>query len=52
MPTAAKIGTAVIGLAMFTTAVLPDRQTAKIFDVVLKGFRGILATAMGTGQKV
>jgi hypothetical protein len=47
-----KIGTAIIGLAMFTTAVLPDRQTAKVFDVVHKGFRGILATAMGTGQRV
>lgn len=47
-----KIGTLVVGLAMFTTAVLPDRQTAKVFDVVFKGVRGILATAMGTGQKV
>lgn len=52
MNTGLKIGTAVIGLAMFTTAVLPDRQTAKVFDVVFKGIRGILATAMGTGQKV
>jgi hypothetical protein len=52
MPLGIKLGTAVIGLAMFTTAVLPDRQTAKVFDVVFKGVRGILATAMGTGLKV
>lgn len=48
----ARLGAGVIGLAMFTTAVLPDRQTAKVGQVIFDGIRGILATAMGTGKKV
>lgn len=47
-----KIATLVVGLAMFTTAVLPGRQTPAVFKTVFDGTRGILATAMGTGKQV
>lgn len=52
MPTAQKLGLALIGLATLTTAVLPGRQTAPVANAVFGGARGLLATAMGTGRQV
>lgn len=40
------------GIALATTLVLKDRQTAPILREGLGGFRGVLATAMGTGKQV
>jgi hypothetical protein len=42
----------VIGIAMVTTLVLPNRQTAKVMGATGGAARGVLATAMGTGKAV
>lgn len=48
MGTAEKLGMGIIGVAMVTTAILPDRQTAKVIDAIRKLFTISLGTAMGT----
>lgn len=52
MNTIQKSATAVIGIAMVTTLILPNRQTAQVIGAVRDLFRGTLATAMGTGKQV
>ncbi len=47
-----KIATLVIGVGMVTTLILPGRQTPAVIDAFARLFRGSLATAMGTGNKV
>lgn len=48
MGTLEKLGMGIIGVAMVTTALLPDRQTAAVLDAFRKLFTGSLGTAMGT----
>lgn len=48
MGTAERLGMGIIAVAMVTTALLPDRQTAKVVDAIRKLFTGSLGTAMGT----
>ncbi len=52
MSTAEKIAMGIIGVAMITTAVLPNRQTTQVINAFSNLFRGSLATAMGTGKQV
>ncbi len=47
MGTGERIALAIVGVGALTTAILPDRQTAKVIDAIRKLFRGGLATAMG-----
>lgn len=49
MTTVEKIALGIIGVAMATTLVLPDRQTAKVLGAVQGLFQGSLRTAM-TGR--
>ena len=42
----------VFAIGMATTLVLKDRQTAPILREGFGGFRGVLATVMGTGKQV
>ena len=46
-----KVLLAVVGVAMVTTATLPDRQTAKVIGAVSDFFRGSLATAMASPKR-
>jgi hypothetical protein len=46
-----KVLLAIVGVGMVTTAILPNRQTAKVIDAVRKLFTGSLATAMASGVK-
>lgn len=52
MSTIQKGMTALFGIALATTLLLPNRQTPAVANAFLGGFRGILATAMGTGKTV
>jgi len=52
MGTAEKVAMGIVGIAMVTTLILPDRQTPKVIDAFTRLFRGSLATAMGTGKRV
>lgn len=52
MNTFLRLGTLTIGLAMFTTAVLPGRQTDKVIDAAGRFVRGVLGTAMGTAKPI
>jgi len=45
-----KYAALIVGLAMATTLVLPDRQTAGVIESFGKAIRGILGTAMGTAK--
>lgn len=47
-----KVATWTIGLAMFTTAVLPGRTTDKVIDAAGRFVRGVLGTAMGTAKPI
>jgi hypothetical protein len=40
------------GLATITSLILPGRQTVPVLGTIFGGFRGILATGMGTGKAV
>lgn len=52
MNTVQKSVTAIIGIGMITTLILPGRQTALVINALTSLFRGSLATAMGTGKAV
>lgn len=52
MGAAEKIGMGIIGVAMITTAVLPDRKTAAVIDAIRKLFSGSLGVAMGTIKQI
>lgn len=52
MSLAQKIAMGVLGIALATTLLLPDRQTVPVLRTAAEGGRGILATAMGIGKKV
>jgi hypothetical protein len=43
---------AIIGLAMFTTAILPGRQTPQVFAAGGKAVSQVLGTAMGTAKAI
>lgn len=50
MSTVEKLGTAVIGLAMVTTLILPKRQTVPVINAVNNLIARTLGTAMGTAK--
>lgn len=52
MNTVQKSVTAIIGIALITTMILPNRQTPQVIGAFGSLFRGSLATAMGTGKAV
>jgi hypothetical protein len=52
MGTGEKIAMGIVSVAMITTLILPNRQTASVISAVTGLFRGSLATAMGTGKSV
>jgi len=52
MGTAEKVLMGIVGVAMVTTLILPRRQTPQVINSFFSGFRGSLATAMGTGKQV
>lgn len=45
-----KYAALIVGLAMVTTLILPDRKTSKVIDSFGKAAKGILGTAMGTAK--
>ena len=47
MSAAEKVGLAIVGVAMATTLVLPNRQTPVIIQRFLEGFGGVLRSATG-----
>jgi hypothetical protein len=47
-----KVALAIVGVALVTTLVLPNRQTPKVIGATGTAFRQSLATAMGTGKRV
>jgi hypothetical protein len=47
-----RIALAIVGVALVTTLVLPNRQTVGAINATGGAFRGALATAMGTGRRV
>lgn len=51
MDNVTKVLLAITGVGMFTTAVLPGRQTAKVIDALSNFFRGSLATAMASPKR-
>ena len=42
-----KVATAIVGVAMVTTLVLPGRQTPAVLDKLFGGFAGTLRAATG-----
>lgn len=50
MSTIEKLGTAVIGLAMVTTLILPGRQTVPVINAINRLSTRLLGTAMGTAR--
>lgn len=48
MSTAEKVLTAIVGVAMVTTLVLPKRQTPAVINAAGGAFSKVLGTAMGT----
>lgn len=42
-----KVATAIVGVAMATTLVLPGRQTPAVIDKLFSGFAGSLRAATG-----
>lgn len=48
MSTVEKLGTAIIGLAMVTTLILPGRQTVPVINAASRLSTRLLGTAMGT----
>lgn len=48
MSTVEKLGTAIIGLALVTTLILPGRQTPAVINAFEGLSTGTLSTAMGT----
>lgn len=52
MPTAQKLGMAVITVALVATLVLPGRQTPAVLNAFTGFTTGTLSTAMGTSSGV
>ncbi len=54
MSSVEKFLTAIVGIALVTTLVLPKRQTPQVIDKFAGGVSKVLGTAMGTnaGAKV
>lgn len=50
MPTAQKLGMAVIGVALVTTLILPGRLTVPVLQAGTQFTTGTLSTAMGTSS--
>lgn len=48
MGIAERIGMGIIGVAMVTTVILPERKSAQVIDALRKLFTMSLGTAMGT----
>lgn len=48
MSTVEKFLSAVVGIALITTLVLPKRQTPEVIDKFAGGLSKVLGTAMGT----
>lgn len=51
MSTAEKVLTAIVGVGLVTTLVLPKRQTPQVVSAFGSAFSNILGTAMGTKTK-
>jgi hypothetical protein len=47
MPTVEKIAMGIVGIALVTTLILPDRQTVPVLNATFGGFANSLKTAMG-----
>lgn len=47
-----KFLTAIVGVALVTTLILPKRQTPAVINSATGFVRGVTATAMGTGKAV
>ena len=52
MSTLEKFMMGVVGIALVTTLILPQRQTPPVIGAATGFVRGTLSTAMGTGKKV
>ncbi len=50
MALAQKLGMAIIGVALATTLVLPDRKTPDVLNAGRQFATGVLGTAMGTAK--
>ena len=50
MPTAQKLGMAVIGVMLATTLLLPGRQTVPVLNATGQLLTGVQSTAMGTSS--
>jgi hypothetical protein len=51
MGTIERVALAIVGVALATTLVLPERQTTKVIGAVSSLFRGSLATAMASPRR-
>lgn len=47
MSTIEKVAMGIVGIAMVTTLILPDRQTVPVLNASFGGFSQALKTAMG-----
>ncbi len=52
MSTIEKFMTAVVGVALVTTLILPKRQTPQVINATGNLFQKVLSTVMGTNTKV
>jgi hypothetical protein len=52
MSTVERVALAIVGVALVTTLILPNRQTPRVIGATGTAFRQSLATAMGTGRRV
>lgn len=52
MSTVERVALAIVGVALVTTLILPNRKTPQVIGATGTAFRTSLATAMGTGKKV
>jgi hypothetical protein len=50
MSTLEKFLTAIVGIALVTTLVLPNRSTGTVFTTGGQAISGLLSTAMGTAS--
>lgn len=51
MGSAQRVALAIVGVALATTLVLPDRLTAKVINAFAGLFNGALATAMNVKKR-
>jgi hypothetical protein len=52
MSTVEKFMMGIVGIALATTLILPNRQTPAVINAATGFARGTLATSMGTGKQV